>query len=347
MGNFLNLVKENEDVRNFLNQVQGDKSKQTLFNVALLVAYSFLVVLIAVMVMLDDKIGIVAKLTILVSLLITFCISQYLYRQNWRWIFPLALVPSFFQWFVMSAISDGGLDGIAVFMVGVLLTFYNILYSSTLYVIFYIIQHRQQRKQLRSGLIGFIQQGKRELVAEALQRGADANAADANGVPALALALALGNMEIFKLLLSHGADVSAAANATNTNGEPALVCALSNMEIFKLLLEHGANVNATDETGKTVLMRTVAMKNMEAVRLLLEKGADINAVDAQGQTPLVHAMKAKNMEAASLLLELGANVDIAKEGSELLALAAKNNDMELARTLINMGVNPQAVSQGV
>lgn len=57
-------------------------------------------------------------------------------------------------------------------------------------------------------------------------------------------------------------------------------------------------------------------------------------------------MKTKNVKAASLLFELGANLDVARDGGELLTLSAQNNDMELARRLINMGVNPQGASCG-
>ena len=395
---------------------------------------------------------------------ITVCSGIHFYRQKWLWIFPLAFAPA-----LMFPYGDNP-SGVVTQAFLALVVFWA-LYALVIYGV-YRIDARMSRSTY---LIKLVQQGKRDLVAASLQNGADANVTDGSGAPVLVHAL--GNMGIFKLLLEHGADASAAIKFSNAEGKPALVQALGDMEIFRLLLEHGADVNAADETGKTALMRAVELGNMEAAgllldkgananasdkdsktalltavevgnmeaaallldkganinaadgggktalmraveignmeatgllldkgadvnasnepgkavllralsggktemlkrllehgadanvtddkgvpalmlalnnmdmfKLLLEKGADINAADAHGQTPLVRAMKAKNVKAASLLLELGANLDIARDGDELLARAAQNNAMELARKLVSMGVNPLAASKSV
>ena len=385
IDNFLNRVKEHETVRGFMDLQNKNKAVRIFANILLLVVYAFVAVLVHTLFFesVDEAIGImyharsnyslanfrwtflcafaafcsgrffyrrrwflIAALILLLIvsgsiiwtvfslILVTIigCIGLYFYRQAWIWIVPMSFAPALMLLFI----GDG--------LTSVVQLPFAVVFWSLYALVIYGVYRVDARMSLSTNMIKLVQQGKRDLVAASLQRGANANVTDDTGTPVLVHAL--GDMGMFKLLLEHGADASAAINFANANGKPTLAQALGEMEVFRLLLEHGADVNAADETGKTALMRAVEMKNMEAVKLLLEKGADINAADAHGQTPLVSAMKAKNVKAASLLLELGASLDVAKDGGELLALAAQNNDMELARRLVAMGVNPQAASQG-
>jgi len=64
------------------------------------------------------------------------------------------------------------------------------------------------------------------------------------------------------------------------------------IEAAKLFLAEGIDINATDERGRTALMRAVEYQRTEVVTLLLEKGADVNFTKA-------YANRTAFMEAAS------------------------------------------------
>ena len=78
-------------------------------------------------------------------------------------------------------------------------------------------------------------------------------------------------------LLELGAD----PNAKNEQGEPALLNAIfvRQYDRMKLLLDHGADINATDTAGATAASTLAALNYFELVYYLLERGADWRAED--------------------------------------------------------------------
>jgi ankyrin repeat protein len=92
------------------------------------------------------------------------------------------------------------------------------------------------------------------------------------------------------LLLERGADV----NATDSDGIQPLFWAviLFDEPLAKLLLEHGAQINHRDRSGRTVLWWAVGQPNRqkaEMVRFLLEHRADPSLPDRHGVSPLKRA----------------------------------------------------------
>ena len=148
----------------------------------------------------------------------------------------------------------------------------------------------------------------RKAVRSLLKEHVDVNAAQADGVTALAWAVHWDDLEMADLLIHAGADL----NASNDYGVTplALACTNNNAVMVENLLKAGANADASIWTGETVLMRCVSTGNLMTVKSLLVHGADVNASESRrGQTALMWAVAEKHSEIAQVLIESGANVN--------------------------------------
>ena len=115
------------------------------------------------------------------------------------------------------------------------------------------------------------------------------------------------NIEIVKLLLSHGIDPNNPKYGRNLLTIPSQNGAI---KILKLLLDSGADPNKVDTIyGRTVLMETTMeyRNNIEIVKLLLDSGADPNIPDYDNETPLFQATVEQNLEMMMVLLDAGAD----------------------------------------
>jgi ankyrin repeat protein len=104
------------------------------------------------------------------------------------------------------------------------------------------------------------------------------------------------------------ADLGAKVDEPNRSGDTPLVdvAMLGNVEIARVLLRHGANPNATSVTRDNVLHCAVQSGKSELVRLLIEGGARTDYVTDIGQT-IRDAVPggARRQEIEKLLAELG------------------------------------------
>jgi len=123
-----------------------------------------------------------------------------------------------------------------------------------------------------------------------------------------------GRLDDAKNLLAKGADV----NAANADGTTALMQAAegssympNNAPAVALLLEKNPKIEAQDNRGRTALYRATAEGKDEAMRLLLARKADPNHKATDGSTPLLAATTYGRLPALKLLLASGAGVDIA------------------------------------
>ena len=147
-------------------------------------------------------------------------------------------------------------------------------------------------------------------VEDSLRAGADPNAKNEKGMPALHLALE--SADAVRILLEHGATPDIRDNYGNSalhdgGGERYYHSCV--IESFRLLLEHGVSVNATNKYGVTPLMNACwcSETDIEVIKFLIENGADVNAKDNQNTTALHCAIYDGQIKVVNLLLASGAS----------------------------------------
>ena len=196
-----------------------------------------------------------------------------------------------------------------------------------------------------------------------LEHGADVNALSDegyeydNGWPPLHKAVRAGNVEVVRMLLAAGADVSATsrparpARADRSDGYTALHIAAtfdSPTDIAEMLLEHGADLEHRNSYGRTALLQAAFSDSYEHAKLFLEHGTDVNAIESQakrhsaGDTALhivlkEHAMDDVEKEAfIQLLLEHGADVNaLDRRGEPVLCKAVRWANARIIRVDAN------------
>src|SRR5262249_9105671 len=132
---------------------------------------------------------------------------------------------------------------------------------------------------------------------------------------------------VVEALLKAGADVK---TLTTEDGETVLMTAAraGNTDVVRLLLDRGADVNAREKyKGQTALMWAAAERHPDVVKLLLDRGADwkIRSFDRETKIP--------KLSAASSI------TPIPRGGFPALAFAAREGDIESARTMLDKGVD--------
>ena len=153
--------------------------------------------------------------------------------------------------------------------------------------------------------------GDVDKVRDVLQKGADVNGRDKNGLTPLSVcASAKGSFLTVRELLKHK---NLDANATEDDGDSPLLaaCRVGNLEVVvELLKDNRVDVNARDCSGDTVLM--VAIHRCEqdiAVELLKYAKVDVNLTNNRGYTALLVAICRGEQDIAVELLK-HAKVDV-------------------------------------
>jgi ankyrin repeat protein len=164
-------------------------------------------------------------------------------------------------------------------------------------------------------------------------------AADA---PPLVDAAERGDQATVRALLQKGADL----NAARADGMTPLHAAVYNdhLGIADALLRAGAKAGGTDRYGVTPLYLAAVNGNADMIRRLLDAGADVNAVDAGGETVLMTAARTGNPAALRLLIERGASVDAREPEFQQTALmiAVREDQTAVVEVLLAAGAQPNA-----
>jgi uncharacterized protein len=147
-----------------------------------------------------------------------------------------------------------------------------------------------------------------ESAALLVRAGADVKAANRYGITPLTLAITNGDSPMVEMLLQAGAD----PNTTLRGGETALMTAarVGKVASVKALLARGAKVDSKDEKhGQDALMWAAAEGHAPVVEMLIEVGADFRQRLASGMTPLLFAVREGRSDVVRVLLKAGADVN--------------------------------------
>ena len=188
------------------------------------------------------------------------------------------------------------------------------------------------------GFITAAKFGKTDIVQEFLNAGMDINV-NINGT-ALIAATAQKQFDMVKFLVGHGADV----NECNYLGSPLNAAMyVGNYDIVKYLIDNGADVNLAAEDGTNPIVIAAKTGQGEMIELLANNGANVNyQFPVTEMTPLVFAAADGKLPAVEQLIKAGANVKYKDPaGISVLMWALLGNHLDIAKTLIENGANPQ------
>jgi cytohesin len=190
---------------------------------------------------------------------------------------------------------------------------------------------------LRANLYRATHSGHASEVKMLLERGADPNARNQMGVPALHSAAMGGHAAVVEMLLGRGAAVDP---RTPDGATPLLGAVLEgHADVVRLLLRAGADPNAALPDGASALYFAAYARAPPIAKLLLAAGAKARAADENGHTPLHEAAFQGNAETVELLLKAGADANAkGRDGNTPLHLAAcGSGDLAVVRSLLAHG----------
>jgi ankyrin repeat protein len=159
------------------------------------------------------------------------------------------------------------------------------------------------------------------------------------GTTPLHLASEEGHVAVARLLVNHGASLSAQTNDGWTPLHVAIKCGY--LELVRLFLEHGASVSAQIKDGWSSLDIASERGDLNFVQLLLEHGADPSAQNMHVGAPLHLACLRGDVKLAHLLIENGADPATRNVyGGTPLHRACWRGHVQLAQLLLEHGADP-------
>jgi ankyrin repeat protein len=143
-------------------------------------------------------------------------------------------------------------------------------------------------------------------VKKLIKDGADVNAKDIYGNPAIMRAARSNRADIIELLWKNGANVNVMVDKRRNN--PLLLASFQgSANAVKALVKCGAYVNVKNQDGETPLMLASCWGYKDIVEILLKtQSTKINIRDRWGDTALDTAVSRKNVNIIKLLRKYGA-----------------------------------------
>ena len=108
------------------------------------------------------------------------------------------------------------------------------------------------------------------------------------------------------------------------------------LDVARLLIAGGADVSRKDGGGRYPIHQA---RSADAVRLLQKSGADLGAKDRTGKSAAANAAERGDLEALDMLLANGARLEA--DGVDLLARAVETRKPEMIEPLLARGVDPR------
>lgn len=203
-----------------------------------------------------------------------------------------------------------------------------------------------------------------------LKHGANVNAVDTFGDPAINWASYYGNISYVDLLIQNGARTDIASKhgdafdvalkqwqdelveyliqkgkgtALENQIDKDLVTAVksNNLDLIQSILGQNPKPNLVDEAGSPLLVIAASKGFEEVVDVILDAGADINGLNRVGQTALARAAYFGHYNIVRELISRGAGVNDAGEQYNLTPLisAANGGETNVGKLLIDFGAN--------
>lgn len=176
-----------------------------------------------------------------------------------------------------------------------------------------------------------------------VEQGADVNLITKDGWSALLFA---SNRDTFRYLLKHNAD----STATTESGFNILMAAAYAGDKATLadLIKQGADINAKDKYAWSLLINAIKGEHFDVVKYLIDNGADVNTKTVHGWTPIMVAAEGKSLAIIKYLVKNGADINVkSPDGWSLLMLAAKLGDLNIIQYLIDQKSNIHAKDQSL
>lgn len=153
------------------------------------------------------------------------------------------------------------------------------------------------------------------------------------------IALKIGDLKSVEIFIKYGLII-------NDYYDIPLIKAseVGNIDIVKFLVEHGAEVNIKDPWDTTPIYAACRERNLEVVKYLIEEGANINKKINSGWTPLHTAVYNGDFQIVKLLLEKGAYTDV-YSGGPIIHLSIKSTHTEILRLLLDYNANVNVINE--
>lgn len=146
---------------------------------------------------------------------------------------------------------------------------------------------------------------------------------DVGELTALQWAAEKGHTSLAKLALSDGADIEKADPRSTGGTSLHLAVKSKHIDVIRLLIDHGAKVSANDSGRMTPLHYAVLHKQEDAAKVLLEAGAEMVIVSASMDTPAMLAATLGSVNTMKAFLEAGFDINTrGPQGRTVLHAAA-------------------------
>jgi ankyrin repeat protein len=174
-----------------------------------------------------------------------------------------------------------------------------------------------------------------------IERGADINTHDSQGLTPIMVAVKGGNYKLVRALLKHGADIDAVDN----DGWTATMHAayLNEPKMIRLIAGgYGADLDLVEKLSSSTALGLAAQKGQPlAIVALLDSGANPDTkMGEAAYTALMVVSKLGSLPAAQVLAQYKADVNAQNAGGvTALMIAAANNHADIVSLLVKSGAD--------